>query len=247
MNLDHLQRNFGCKLSIGLLVVLLCLFLSGSLSAQVDGTGGPLVSVDYEAVCDDGTTAFAVFQQVVGISGTTLLGYVDAAGAAYTLSGGTLTAGACGGSQAVAPTSNPSNIQILALCDDGTPFYRVAVYNDTTSALSASADFELDLSTSYTPSGTVYAGPCSTTQAAVLTRTVSTTTGTIPVGALSWEICNEGTANATITVGGSTTTLIPGSCMQYAGSYNYATRVQRTSPAITYDATNTSLAVVTEF
>lgn len=245
---DLLQRNFGCKLHFLGIILLLILAVSSFASAQVDGTGGPLIFVDHEPVCDDGTTVFAVLQKVVGVAGSTVIGYVDATGAAVTLSGGTLTAGPCLGDVVEGtPTASGGNVQVLSLCDDGTAFYRVVVYNDTTSVLSASSDFELDLSTSYTPSGTVYSGPCRTTAPATLTRMISTGSGTIPLGALSWEICNEGTANGTITIGGTATTLIPGACMQYAGTYNEATRVQRTSPAVPYDATNTSYSVTSEF
>ncbi|MEM9525797.1 MAG: hypothetical protein AAGA31_04260, partial [Bacteroidota bacterium] len=165
MTPDIRQRNFGCKLSMGLFVLLLSLFcFSGSLFAQggVDGGGGPLVSIDIEPICDDGTTAFVILQRVVGSANTTVLGYVDAQGSAYTLTG-TPTVGTCDGGGASGPDYTTS---VLAMCDDGTPFYRVAVFTDNTSTASATADFELDLSTSYTVSGTVYTGPCAATATA---------------------------------------------------------------------------------
>lgn len=229
-------------------LLLACCLLASSfnLSAQVGEVGGPILFIDYEAVCDDGTTVFAVLQKVVGNGGTNLLGYVDAAGAAYTLSGGTLTAGFCDGGTGTAAIDYTTSVQ--ALCDEGTPFYRVAVFTTNATTATATADFALDLSTPYTPTGTVFSGPCATTATANLSRTVSTTTGSIAAGAFSYEICNEGTANATVTVGGGTAaTLIPGSCTRYSATYNWRTRQYMIAPAVTYVATGTTLAIVTQF
>ncbi|MEO0733394.1 MAG: hypothetical protein AAFZ52_11205, partial [Bacteroidota bacterium] len=79
------RRNFGGSLSLAFFLVLLTFFLSApSLFAQVDETGGPIVLVDYEPVCTNDTTIYAVYQKVVGVDGTTLLGYVDGQGNAYT-------------------------------------------------------------------------------------------------------------------------------------------------------------------
>jgi len=135
------------------------------------------------------------------------------------------------------------------LCRNGwrTPFYRVAVFTNQSSTATATVDFELDLSTTYTVAGTVYTGPCTTTSTAAITRTLSTTTGSIPAGAFSFEICNEGTANGTVTIGaGAAATLIPGSCTSFKSTYNPSTRQYRIAPAISYVATGTSFAVVVE-
>lgn len=217
--------------------------LSLDVSAQVGNPGGPIVDIELQEVCDDGTVAFQVLQFVVGSATPILLGYVDAAGAAYTLTG-TPTAGSCAG---VGTASPDYTVSVLSLCDSGTPFYRVAVFTDNTSTPTATADFELDLSTSYTVAGTVYTGPCATVATAAITRTISTSTGTITAGALSFEICNEGTSNGTVTIGGgSAATLIPGSCIWFRSNYNPSTRQYRIAPAVAYVATGTSFAVVAE-
>jgi hypothetical protein len=227
------------------LLFALCLLaaLSFDLDAQVGEVGGPIVDIELAAICDDGTTAYAVLQYVVGVTTPTVLGYIDAQGAAYTLTA-TPTAGTCDGSSAAGPDYT---VSVLSLCDSGTPFYRVAVFTDNTSTASATADFELDLSTSYTVAGTVFTGPCATSATAAITRTISTTTGTITAGAFSFEICNEGIANGTVTVGGgSAATLIPGSCTSFKATYNPVTRQYRIAPVVTYVATGTSFAVVVE-
>jgi hypothetical protein len=229
------------------------LFVCGLLAAlplavfaQVGEVGGPIVDIEFIAVCDDGTTVFNMVQTVVGGSANpTSLGYVTASGTAHTLSGGTLTAGYCdGGTGTVAIDYNTT---VQALCDDGTSFYRVAVFTGDTLAATATQDYELDLTTTYTPSGTVYSGPCSVATTAAITRTVSSTTGNIAAGAFSFEICNEGVENGTVTIGGgSAATLIPGSCTSFKATYNYATREYRIAPAVSYVATGTSFAVVVE-
>ena len=221
--------------------------LSLDVSAQVGEVGGPIIAVDYEAVCDDGTTVFAVMQKVVGVATTTLLGYVDATGAAYTLSGGTLTAGFCGGGAGTAAIDYTTTVQLL--CDDGTPFYRVAVFTTDATTATATADFELDLSTAYSVAGTVFSGPCSITELASITRVISTTTGVIGTGSLSFEICNEGTSNGTVAFGNSATPaiLIPGSCTSFKATLNPITRRYSVSPEILYDATGTSFAVLSQF
>jgi hypothetical protein len=228
-----------------LLLACLVIGLSLDVSAQVGEVGGPIIQIDYEAVCDDGTTVFAVMQKVVGVSGTSLLGYVDATGSAHTLSGGTLTAGFCGGGTGVAAIDYTTTVQLL--CDDGTPFYRVSVFTKDTLEATSTGDFELDLSTPYGVSGTVFSGPCNITQVAAITRIISTTTGTITAGAHSFEICNEGTINGTVTFGGgSAATLIPGSCTSFRATLNPVTRRYSVAPAISYDATGTSFAVLAE-
>jgi hypothetical protein len=228
-----------------LFVCCLLAALSLDVSAQVGEVGGPIIQIDYEAVCDDGTTVFAVMQKVVGVSGTSLLGYVDATGSAHTLSGGTLTAGFCGGGTGVAAIDYTTTVQLL--CDDGTPFYRVSVFTKDTLEATSTGDFELDLSTPYGVSGTVFSGPCNITQVAAITRIISTTTGTISAGALSFEICNEGATNGTVTFGGgAAATLIPGSCTSFKASLNPVTRRYSVSPAISYDATGTQFAVLAQ-
>lgn len=225
-----------------LLAYCLLFALSLNVSAQVGNPGGPIVDIELQEVCDDSTVAFQVLQFVVGSATPTLLGYVDAAGAAYTLTG-TPTAGSCAGGSAPPDYT----VSVLSLCDSGTPFYRVAVFTDSTFTATATADFELDLSTSYTVVGTVYTGPCATTATAAITRTISTSTGTITAGAFSFEICNEGTSNGTVTVGGgSAAALIPGSCIWFRSNYNPSTRQYRVAPAVAYVATGTSFAVVVE-
>jgi hypothetical protein len=170
---------------------------------------------------------------------------VDATGAAYTLSGGTLTAGFCGGGAGTAAIDYTTTVQLL--CDDGTPFYRISVFSEDTLKATSTGDFELDLSTIYSVSGTVFSGPCNITQVAAITRIIATSTGTITAGALSFEICNEGVANGTVTFGGgAAATLIPGSCTSFKATLNPVTRRYSVSPGISYDATGTSFAVLTQ-
>jgi hypothetical protein len=230
------------------LLFALCLLaaLSFDLDAQVGEVGGPIIDIEFIAVCDDGTTVFNMVQTIVGgSSNPTSLGYVTATGAAHTLSGGTLTGGFCDGGTGTAAIDYTTTVQ--ALCDDGTPFYRVAVFSGDTITATATADFELDLSTTYTPAGTVFSGPCAVTTTAAISRIVTATTGSISAGAFSFEICNEGTANGTVTVGGgSAATLIPGSCTSYRSTYNPSTRQYKVAPAVSYVATGTSFAVVVE-
>jgi hypothetical protein len=230
------------------LLFALCLLaaLSLDLDAQVGETGGPITDIDFIAVCDDGTTVYHMVMTVVGGAGNpTSLGYVTGSGAAHTLSGGTLTGGYCDGGSGSAAIDYTTTVQ--ALCDDGTPFYRVAVFSKDTITATATADFELDLSTTYTPSGTVFSGPCAVTTTAAISRIISTTTGSISAGAFSFEICNEGTANGTVTIGGgSAATLIPGSCTSYKATYNPSSRQYKVAPAVSYVATGTSVAVVVE-
>ncbi|MEM6772102.1 MAG: hypothetical protein AAF597_16115, partial [Bacteroidota bacterium] len=203
------------------------------------------VDIEFQAVCDDGTTAFQVLQYTVGASSPISLGYIDATGAPYTLSGGPLTSGFCDGSTAAASIDYNTSVSIL--CDDGTPFYRVAVFSLDTITPTAVADYELDLVTTYTTSGTVYPGPCSLTTDANLSRTIVTGAGSIPSGAYSFEICNEGTNNATVTIGsGSAETLIPGSCVRFSARYIDELRQYRVAPAVSYDATGTQLMVYFE-
>lgn len=226
-----------------LFAVCLLAALSFDLSAQVGEVGGPIVDIELIPVCDDGTTAFQVLQYVVGVATPTSLGYVDAAGAAYTLTG-TPTAGACdGGSGGGGPDYT---VSVLSLCDSGTPFYRVAVFTDNASTASVTADFELDLSTAYTVAGTVYTGPCYTSVTSVVTRSNSTATGSFAAGALSYEICNDGTSNAVVTINASASILIPGSCTSFKASESPITRQYRTAPAVSWDATGTILTVIVE-
>ncbi|MEM9929090.1 MAG: hypothetical protein AAF840_04690, partial [Bacteroidota bacterium] len=104
----------------------------------------------------------------------------------------------------------------------------------------------LDLTTSYTPSGTIYTGPCATTSTATLSRSIEVGSGTITAGAFSFEICNEGTAVGTVTIGGAASNLYPGSCTSYTATYNPATRQYKLAPAVSYDGSGTLLAVVVE-
>jgi hypothetical protein len=225
-----------------LFLLCLLLFLATDVFGQAGETGGPIVTIDMEPVCDDGTTVFHVLQFVVGEANPISLGYFDGQGNAYTPTG-TPEAGSCDGSVAAGPDYT---VSVLALCDDGTPFYRVAVFTDNTTAPTASADYELDLTTAYVPAGTVNVGPCNTSINATLSRTLATTTGTITAGAFSFEICNQGTEDGTVTINAVTTTLIPGSCTSYAATYNPATRQYRTAPEVSYDGTGTTLSVVVE-
>ncbi|MEO0734052.1 MAG: hypothetical protein AAFZ52_14550, partial [Bacteroidota bacterium] len=138
-------------------------------------------------------------------------------------------------------------VVVTPMCDDGNAIYFVVVYNDTTTTASATGYFELDLTTSYTPSGTVTFGPCATTVNATLSRTISSTTGTITAGAFSYEICNEGTEDGTVTIdGGTAAKLVPGACTSYRAVWNPATREFRVAPVVTYDATGTEFVVITE-
>lgn len=226
-----------------LFLATLLFALCYDLSAQVDGGGGPLVTIDFEPVCDDGTTAFHILQFVVGESAPNSLGYVDGQGNAYTPTG-TPEAGPCAGTVAAAPDYT---MAVTALCDSGTPFYRVAVFTDNTLTPTATADYELDLSTAYTPAGTVYDGPCFTSATATITRVVATGAGSVPAGTASYSICNEGTADASVTIGGgSATTLIPGSCISFAATVDPVSRQRRIAPAVTYDATGTELSILYE-
>jgi hypothetical protein len=243
MNPD-LSRNFGCKLSMGIFMMLLSLFLfSDSLSAQVDGVGGPLVTIQLVPVCDDGTTAFAMMQSVIGQTNPTLLKYIDAEGNDYTIAGAgsTLTAGYCVGDSGTAAADLEYNV--LTMCDDGTPFYRLLI---TTNGTPTTTDYELDLTTTYTPSGTVDVGPCYSIATASLNRTASITTGTIAAGAFSYTICNTGLADGTVTVNGVTSKLIPGSCTSYRGYLNPVTRKLLVAPEIGWNATNTVFDIITE-
>lgn len=233
--------RFHNFLSAFLALLAFCLF-APDLSAQVDDGGGPIVDIELVPVCDDGTVAFHRLMNVVGSATPVSLGYVDAAGAAYTLSGGTLTAGYCEGAGG---TPTPDNDYLIAaMCDDGTPFYRIIIYTPTNGPLTNDVDLEF---ADYTPSGTVNTGPCSTTITAAITRTISTTTGSITTGATSFEICNTGTANGTVTIGGgSAGTLIPGSCTRFSATYNPATRQYQVAPAVAYVATGTSFTVIVQ-
>jgi hypothetical protein len=235
------------KIFYKILLLLLCfwLVLSLDVSAQVGEVGRPIVDIEFFAVCDDATTVYNMVQTVVGGSNPTSLGYVTASGGAHTLSGGTLTAGYCDGATGTADIDYTTTVQ--ALCDDGTSFYRVSVFTRDTLAVTATQDYELDLATAYVVSGTVYSGPCYVARTASITRTVSSTNGNIAAGAFSYEICNSGTENGTVTIGaGIAGTLIPGSCISFAATYNPAARQYRIAPAISYFATGTTFTVVTE-
>lgn len=230
------------------LLFALCLVFAFSLDsfAQVDEGGGPIVVEDFEAVCDNGTTVFAMLQKVVGSGTVNVVGYVDALGGAYTLSGGPLSAGFCDGGTGTAAIDYTTTVQ--ALCDDGTPFYRVAVFTRDTATAVAINDYELDLSTSYTAAGTVFPGPCNLIRVAGITRIVSTSTGAIAEGAISYEICNRGVTNGTVTIGaGTAATLIPGGCTSFAATLNPITKRYSVSPAIAYSAVGTEFVVLSQF
>lgn len=228
-----------------LLICSLLLCIGSGLFAQAEETGGPLVDIELQPVCDDGTTVFQVLRYVVGFPTPTLLGYVDAAGASYTLSGGNLTAGYCNGDNG---TAGPDyTTAVMAMCDDGTAFYRIAVFTDNTSTPTTTADLELDLSTSYTTTGTVSTGPCAASVTATVSRSVSATTGSISAGAFSYEICNTGVEAGNVTVGaGPGAALTPGACTSYRAVYNPTNRTWRVAPAVSYDATGTLFAIVVE-
>ncbi len=222
-------------------LLLLCSFTA--VNAQVGEVGGPIVSIDFEPVCDDGTSVFHVLMYVVGESIPRSLGYRTGDNAAYTPTG-TPTAGPCAGDAATAAPDY--NFNVSTLCDGNSTFYRVAVFTDGSPTATVTEDFALDFSTSYTPSGTVYSGPCVATVVSTVTRSIATSTGSVAAGALSYEICNEGVNNAIVTVGGTATVMIPGSCTSFSSTYVPSLREYRTGPAVAYDATGTTLVIVVE-
>lgn len=224
------------------LMLLVGLALCFSLSAQVGNTGAPIVDIENVLVCDDGTTVTMALQYVVGEAAPSLLGYFDEDGAAYTLSGNGVTVGACDGSGSA---TDAYAFQFDRLCDDGTPFYRIALFTNNTTTPTSVTDLELDLSTAYTVAGTVTAGPCAESTTTTLTRVNSSATGTVASGTLSFEICNEGTSTGTVTVGGTTSNLIPASCWSYSAVFNEASRQYRVTPAVTFDASGTTFTVTT--
>lgn len=224
-----------------LLFSLGLLLFASSINAQVGNTGAPIVNVTSVNVCDDGTTLTMALQFVAGNEDPVVLGYYDQAGNEATLSGNTLTVGACDGSG-----SGPEDqyaFDFIQMCDDGTPFYRLVLFTNNTLPGTVT-DYELDMTTPYTVSGSVAPGPCVISSVASLSRVESTTSGTIAAGTMSFKISNEGVKVAQITVGGTTSNLRPGASWGNDAMYDRVNNRYIFNPQIAYDA-NESLLIIT--
>lgn len=214
------------------------------LEAQPGATGAPLVDYELTPVCDTGRTVFQVLQYTVGVANPVVIGYIGERGQSYTLSTGTVTAGYCGGGSGV--SAPEITTQILAMCDDGTPFYRVAVFTGNNATPTATANLQIDLSTAYTITGTVNIGPCNTVVNAFVDRQEVTTDGySLNPGFRGYEIVNVGLSDASITIGGNTQApLKPGGRTSFAAFYDPVTRQFFKTPGVNLDAAGTTCIVI---
>lgn len=226
------MKRFFELVAMTLILSLAC--ISG-LEAQAGNVGAPLVTHDIEPVCDDGTPAWALVQTVVGESTATVVGYFDAEGNAYTLSGNGVEAGPCTGSSGA--TTTIYNATVEKLCDDGTPFYRIAIFTDGNATPTTVTDLDIDLATAYIVSGTISDGPCYTTTVANAVRYNIDTDGVIiPAGYFSWSFTNVGVTPVNITVGILAIPLLPGETTWFNSFEDPATKQWFSAPSATIDA-----------
>lgn len=224
------------------MTLLLLFFATTNTQAQAGNAGAPIIQIETVNVCDNGTTAVMALQYIGGSTTPTVLGYYDETGAPYTLSAGPLTIGACDGSGP--GSSTQYNYQFMRMCDDGVPFLRLILFTNNTQP-GVVTDYTLDMTTTYTVTGTVTDGPCVTSTTTTLGRTLSTTSGTLAANNLSFEICNQGTTIASTTTSAITTDLYPGECFSYTAIYNPVTGQFRLAPSVGYDANGGRLIIVT--
>lgn len=221
------------------LFLLLLFSFGGSLIAQVGDGGAPIADIEVTTMCWDSSgtavTLWRVDLYVVGFNqGPRLTTYHAADNITRTPNLANLTAGACGGGASATFSSN--DYEVLELCDDGTPFYRLVKIDPNNDNSSAIGTFDAAWA-AYSVVGAVSVAPCYTVENVTSIRNVTNagTAGSVDPGKQSVTVCNIGIEETVLTVGGTAAKLLPGECWSYAAYFDPVVGVYRRSPAVSWN------------
>ena len=225
-------------MKIQFLAILAFFFFATSLQAQVGNTGAPIADFETELMCwDSSGTNITVVRLSLYIVGSNLAPkvttYHNLAGENVNPDEADLSWGDCDGNGGGGAVST-NDYELIELCDDGTPFYRLIKVDGSDDSSSSLGDFDTDWA-SYTVSGTVDVGPCVTSTTVSWSRQVfAQTSGSVVAGKQSVVICNIGIVDEVLTVGAISTKLLPGECWSYTAYFDPVTQTYHRSDAVSW-------------